>query len=73
MPTVVQLLISRINSLGLIIFGSLAIYLATSSIGSVTDTTVGTAYHNYGYVVKVEIGIIMSVLCMALLFYIVRS
>ena len=73
MPSVVQLLISRINSLGLIMFGSLSIYLATTSLTSVTDTTVGTAYHDYGFVVEVEIGILMAVICMALLIYIVRS
>jgi len=59
--------------LGLIIFGSLSIYLAITSLNGVTDTTVGTPYHDYGFVVEVEIGILMTVLCMALLIYVVRS
>jgi hypothetical protein len=73
MPSVVQLLISRINSLGLFILGFLCIYMAGSTIGSVTDTTMGTAYENYGFIVKVELGIIFVVIAVALLFYVVRS
>jgi len=74
MPYVVGLIISRINSLGVFIMGFLILYLASSVIfNNVSDQTVGTAFADYGFIVKVEMGIIMSIICVALLFYVQRN
>jgi hypothetical protein len=40
---------------------------------SVSDQTVGTHFSDYGFIFKIEMGIILTILCVALLFWITRK
>ena len=56
------------------ILGFFIVYMAASFIGnSVSDQTVGTHFSDYGFIVKIELGIILTILCLALLFWITRK